>query len=190
MTEFVTEGHLGGYIRGGDPATYYEVLWTWLVNDYGVRSVIDVGCGEGHALKFFRDLGCAVIGIDGVAQEDPAIIQHDYTEAAWPLDVHVEHPDLVWSCEFVEHVEERFMLNFLLTFAHAETVLMTHAETGQQGHHHVNCQSADYWKGAMAAIGYEFDPWLSTLTRELASENTNPHNHFIRSGLAFKRYDT
>ncbi len=51
-----------------------------------------------------------------------------------------------------------------------------------------NCQSADYWKGAMAAIGYEFDPWLSTLTRELASENTNPHNHFLRSGLAFKRY--
>jgi hypothetical protein len=52
--------HLGGYVEGGDPATYYPDLWKWFVETLMVRSVIDVGCGDGVALKYFRDtLGCS-----------------------------------------------------------------------------------------------------------------------------------
>ena len=61
----ISEGHLGGYIsashpravelgvKDGDSATYAPNLWRWLVDVLGVESVIDVGCGEGHAAAFF-----------------------------------------------------------------------------------------------------------------------------------------
>lgn len=186
--KMVTDGHLGGYIEGGDPATQYPEMWSWMVQDHVVRSVIDVGCGDGQAVKYFRDLGCAVLGVDGIHQKDEAIVVHDYETGPWPMDAHVEPCDLVWSCEFVEHVEERFVPNFLHTFALSQRfVLMTHGEPDQPGWHHVNNQTADYWKGALASIGFEFDAQLTQLTRGFASANTSPWNHYRRSGLAFRR---
>jgi len=187
----MTDGHLGGYVVGGDPATYYPGLWDWLVDTLEVRSVIDVGCGEGHALRYFRDRGCRVVGIDGIEQDDDDIYTLDYTETVLTPPPPWEQAtwDLAWSCEFVEHVEERYVPNFLATFACARYVLMTHGEPGQPGWHHVNNQPADYWKGALAAIGYQYDHALTGQARGFASTNTDPHNHFRRSGLAFRRYD-
>lgn len=182
----IVDGHLGGFVPGGDPATQYPDMWRWLVESEQVRSVLDVGCGDGQAVRFFRDLGCYCVGIDGIPQDAIDTVEHDYTTGKWvaPLDF-----DLLWSCEFVEHVEERFMPNFLATFACAKTVLLTHAEPGQGGWHHVNLQNADYWKGALAAIGYGYDDQLTFATRELARRNGDPYNHFRRSGLAFRRYE-
>jgi SAM-dependent methyltransferase len=194
----MTDGHLGGYVVGGDRATYYPGLWDWLVDTWEVRSVIDIGCGEGHALRYFRDQGCRVIGVDGIEQDDRDVVTHDYATGPWSiydedgattsLDGLAEF-DLVWSCEFVEHVEERYVPNFLATFACARYVLMTHGEPGQPGWHHVNNQPADYWKGALAAVGYQFDETLTAQARGFASMNTDPYNHFRRSGLAFRRYE-
>src|SRR5262245_38306320 len=187
VPQFYTDSekpHLGGYIVGGDDATFYPDLWRWLVEKEGVRSVVDVGCGEGHALRYFRDLGCRVKGIDGVHQDDPDITEHDYTQCPLAL---FDPWDLVWSCEFVEHVEERFMPNFLSTFHRAPLILMTHAGAGQQGWNHVNSQPPEYWIGVMAAMGYALDYNLTNQTRALASMNTSPYNHFRRSGLAFVR---
>ena len=186
MTQFYIDDqspHLGGYIVGGDDATYYPELWEWLVKECGVRSVLDVGCGEGHALRFFRELGCRTMGIDGIEQNQVDILTHDYTESGLELDPF----DLVWSCEFVEHVEEQYVPNFLRTFKAAKIVTMTHAEPGQPGWHHVNCQTADYWRGAMTACGYSLDLSLTKKTRELALLSNNPINHYARSGLAFVR---
>jgi len=177
--------HLGGYIVGGDVATYYPQLWEWLVRERGVKSVIDVGCGEGHALAYFRDvLDCRVLGIDGVPQREASTVEHDYTQG--PLAIR-EPFDLVWSCEFVEHVEEQYVPNFLHTFTRAPLVAMTHAEPGQPGHHHVNCRTADYWVGALAAVGFRFDTEMTMQARMMAAMNPNPINHFARSGLVFWR---
>ncbi len=190
----VEAGHLGGYIQGGDPATYFPGLWRWLVEEYGVRSVVDVGCGEGHAVQFFEKLGIDAIGVDGVPQEHPHVIRHDFAQGRWKPEFVREGPesswrddrcDLIWSCEFVEHVEERYMPNFLHAFSCAKMILITHAEPGQAGYHHVNCQPSAYWRGALAAIGYTLDEKLTAKTRALANLNRNPYNHFTRSGLAF-----
>lgn len=187
MTQFYVDSeqpHLGGYIVGGDPATYYPKLWDWFVKVYGIRSVVDVGCGEGHAIDYFATLGCRVLGIDGVEQNHPEITCHDYTQA--PMAIRDPY-DLVWSCEFVEHIEEKYVPNFVQTFTRAPLVLMTHAEPGQPGHHHVNCQTADYWRGVMAAAGYLLDVSLTKWARSLAAMTGTEINHFARSGLAFVR---
>lgn len=184
MTQ-VTEGHLGGYVPGGDDATFFPELWKWLVDELGVKSVIDVGCGDGQAMDVFREHGCEVMGVEGVAQDAPDIYQHDYTKGPF---IPGGRFDLCWSCEFVEHVEERYTRDFLATFERANLVLMTHASPGQMGYHHVNCQTADYWVGAMAGLGYGLDHPLTAKTRSLARLNANPWNHYVRSGLAFRRF--
>ena len=158
----IDEGHLGGYIRGrqsaeptvyefehGDPATWTPDLWLWAYESLGVRSMIDIGCGEGHAARYFRDLGCKVLGIDGSlqAKRDSLIadqhVTHDFTHGFYHPSIDF---DLAWSCEFVEHVEECFLDNFLETFAYSRRYLMmTFASPGQPGFHHVNCQHMDYW---------------------------------------------
>lgn len=185
MTEMRKEGHLGGYLVGGDPDTLYPEMWDWLVDTWEVKSVIDVGCGDGQALAHFASRGCTVLGVEGTQQSNPLIVQHDYSTG--PFAEVGEPWDLAWSAEFVEHVEERYVPNFMATFKMARFVMITHAEPGQPGWHHVNCQSADYWKGVFAGYGYEFDEGLTGMSRAAASANTRVFNHYRRSGLAFRR---
>lgn len=179
---FVEQGHLGGYVEGGDSATFFPGLWEFLVKQYDIRSVVDVGCGEGHSVDFFSGLGCDVLGIEGIAQTNPLIVQHDFTEGPFP---DMGSFDLAWCCEFVEHVEERYIPHYLPVLASAKIVVMTHAEPGQLGYHHVNCRSADYWIGVMAAVGKRYDELLTATARVVSQANTSPWNHFARGGLVF-----
>jgi SAM-dependent methyltransferase len=171
--------HLGGYLKGGDSGSYNPDLWAWLLRYRKVRSVIDVGCGEGHAIQWFRDHGCRVLGVEGIEQPDPDIVQHDYTQGPWRTR---RKFDLCWSCEFVEHVAPEYEKNFLATFKAAPLLLMTHA-TGSGGHHHVNYQQPGYWIERVEALGFELDRRLTKRTRELA----NPHGYYRQTGLAFMR---
>lgn len=197
MNEFVTEGHLGGYLADGDPDTIFPEMWTWLIEAWDIKSVIDVGCGAGVALRYFRDEikrihgdsvePPTVVGIDGMPQPalpEEAFVQHDY--ATGPLRLHWEC-DLAWSAEFVEHVDERYVPNFMATFQAARFVLITHADVGSPGHHHVNCKSEDYWKGVFAGNGFEFDAVLTAQSRAASSVNVRPFNHYRRGGLAFRK---
>ena len=176
--------HLGGYVPGGDAATFYPLLWRWLVDELGVASVIDVGCGDGVALREFAEYGCTVLGVEGTAQDDERIVQHDYVLGPYRPEMRF---DLAWCCEFVEHVGERYLPNFLATFQAADLVALTHAFPGQAGHHHVNCQPVDYWLGALAAIGFQIDEDTTQTARVYAAANSSPWNHFVRSGLVFRR---
>lgn len=181
--EMITAGHLGGYVQGGDPATWYPDLWRWLVTEKHVDSVLDVGCGEGLAVEFFHEQGCRAFGIDGMPQGKPYVLEHDFTRGPVLADSY----DLVWSCEFVEHVEEQFIPNFIGAMCAAPLVLMTHAQPGQPGYHHVNCQPSSYWQGLMAGHGYRLDMDLTRETQVHAAKNPSPWNHYLRSGLAFVR---
>lgn len=170
--------HLGGYVKGGDPRSWEPALWERLIEREGVRSMLDVGCGSGETVGWFSALGVDALGVDGVPQDREDVLVHDFTEGALIVE---EGYDLVWSCEFVEHVQEAFLPYVVDTFACARLVLLTHALPGQPGHHHVNCRPADYWIGALAAIGYAYDATLTARARQMAQ------GYYADTGLAFRR---
>ncbi len=194
----VSEGHLGGYIMSrpglapsgldisnGDPETWHPELWLWAMSALNVRSVLDVGCAEGHAARFFQAHGCRVIGVDGSqrARKDSKIpgqhAVHDFTAGAWSPS---EPCEMVWSSEFVEHVEERYSDHFLCAFATATRfIFMTFAVPGQPGWHHVNCQTQAYWEARLEGIGFSLDRELTAHARQVAGRG-----HFSGTGLVFR----
>jgi cyclopropane fatty-acyl-phospholipid synthase-like methyltransferase len=190
----IKDGHLGGYIAGGDPGTWCPSLWSWAIQRFGARSVLDVGCGEGHSAKFFLEKGCEVLGVEGCrpAIEKTAIsgkvAHHDFTTGPFlppgPFD-------LIWSCEFLEHVESCYVPNILATFAYAaKAILLTHAFTHQtDGFHHVNCQPTPYWIRRIEAVGFKCHVSFSLEARTVTLQDYAGINHFARSGLVFVRTD-
>jgi SAM-dependent methyltransferase len=196
----VKDGHLGGYIQGGDPGTWCPQLWSSVVREFQIQSVLDIGCGEGHSAKFFHDLGCEALGIDGCRQaiEDSVIpghvIRHDFCDSPFMPE---RKYDLIWSCEFLEHVDEEHLPNILATFAHAgKMILLTHAfperrarlrQRRERGHHHVNCQPSSYWIRHIEALGFECRVDHTLRARTITLADYPGINHFARSGLLFMR---
>ena len=169
--ELVMDGHLGGFVRGGDPDTYDPVVWDELMRQFKPVNMIDVGCGEGHSLRWFFDRGVKVCGVEGstkALEHNPMaehIKLHDYTIG--PFDPS-DSFDLAWSCEFVEHVEPKYVNNFMATFKKASVVAMTYSEPqwSDGGHHHVNCQPQSYWNGIFEFWGYQ---WMEEYSMHLRS---------------------
>ena len=175
---------LGGNFHHGENASFMPVLWKYLVHRFGVRSVLDVGCGEGQSVRYFHDLGIVAHGVDGlrlnVERAIFPIAWHDLTVGPYCMPV-----DMVNCIEVVEHIEEQYLDNLLDTLTNGRVVCMTHAVPGQDGHHHVNCQPDEYWISHMEARGY-FLSGENEIFRAIARSEYGPR-YFETSGLIFLR---
>ena len=173
--------HLGGHLG----RTHSDVgALEYFINNYNVKSMLDVGCGPGGQVLAAQDLGLHAVGIDGdftIDRPGDSWCIHDYTLGPSSIQ---EKFDLVWSCEFVEHVYEQYMPNFLEDFARGTWVCMTYAPPGFPGHHHVNCQLQQYWIDAMNELGYEYSEEDTRLVR---SASTQRKKFIKKRGLVFKK---
>lgn len=186
----VIEGHLGGFYTTVDKPSHCPKMFKYLVETLGVKSVLEVGCGMGYQMQEFMKYCDEVVGIDGsqyAVENSPVkenIFQHDYTVGELETE---DRFDLCWCCEFVEHVEEDYVDNFLSTFAFCTHVAMTHAVPGQGGHHHVNCQPEEYWIEKMKQYGFEYDSEFTQKLKEIAKTEGDYSPHFASTGLFFKK---
>ncbi len=156
--KMICDGHLGGYIEGGDPRSFVPEVWSRLLADFSIETVLDVGCAQGHAMQWFAEHGCEVLGVEGCAEAirthllPDRVLRHDFTLCPWSPFRAI---DLVWCCEFLEHVEARFWRN-LAPACCGRVLAVTAALPGQTGHHHVNEQLPDYWIERFERLGYGF----------------------------------
>jgi len=190
----VDEGHLGGYLKGiAAPGTWCEEIWDIFIDELGVESMLDIGCGIGYSMQYFHNKNCRVLGIEGSpsALKDHvlpnSVIKHDYTNAPC---VPEQKSDLVWSAEFLEHVEEKYLDNFMASFQTAQKfIAVTYATPGQGGHHHVNENTEEYWVEKFSKIGAELDKALTQRARNALPQEGPQGRQFRNKGLIFRITD-
>jgi len=179
--------HLGGHLNKvhTDRATF-----SYLQTRYQIKSMIDIGCGPGDMVMIASDRGIHAVGVDGDftlkntwKARDLQITLHDFTQGKPDIDFNF---DLGWSVEFLEHVEEQYLDNFMSIFAQCKYVVCTAAPPGHPGHHHVNCQPKEYWIEKFDGYGFEYDEEVT----ETIKENSVMRKPFMqRNGMFYVRKD-
>jgi len=166
--QFETE-HLGGaFLDAPDTNTFLPDVWDYLIEKYQIHSVLDVGAGAGWSTKWFASRGVYTLGVEAwqaaleKSQCRDNIVEHDYSSGPFVPSMLL---DLAWCSGFVEQIEEELIPHFMASFQTCGYVCLTHAEPGQPGHHHVNCQPTEYWINKMNDFGFEHDAAETTRLR-------------------------
>ena len=179
------EKHLGGH---NNKTHLDEGALVWMKNKFNAKSFLDIGCGTGGMVSLAEENGLDSHGIDGdytverYKQNNFTI--HDFTVGPAPVsDVY----DIGWSCEFVEHVYEQYMPNYMKAFQQCRVVAITYAPPNWPGHHHVNLQEERYWIDKMSDYGFIFDKELTLELRNKSTMNLDRKKKaFVRNrGLLF-----
>lgn len=179
------EAHLGGH--QGKTHTDEGTL-RWAIDKLKVKSMLDVGCGPGGMVELANSLDVDAYGVDGdytlERYNESKFIIHDFTKGPAPVGGSY---DLAWSIEFVEHVYEEYIPNYVQAMQKCKFLIMTYAPVGHGGHHHVNENTQDYWIQTMSDYGFKY---LEDLTLEMRRHSTmgskKKHRFLARTGLLFK----
>ena len=150
-----------------------------VLHRFCIGSVLDIGCANGDVVKYLRDSGVEAYGIDGDEWaiehfSDKSIRQylhrHDYSKGVSSFNKKV---DVVISTDFVAHVEERYMENYMKDFMLGKRIILHTPPKGTPGYHKVNMADRDYWILLFAQFGAKYDAHLTKQVREL-SDYYNP----------------
>lgn len=164
--------HLGGFTEI-DLAGVSPSVWKHAVTNWTVQSVLDVGCGKGTSTSWFVTHGlrteCVEGSHDAIEQSmvpDKSILtEHDFSRGPWWPETTF---DMVWSVEFLEHVNVQFHYNYITTFRKAAIIMVTSSKWG--GWHHVEVHNNDWWIRKYEAYGLHYDQKLTKEIRTVASD--------------------
>lgn len=136
-----------------------EVIVPLVLKLIPVRSVVDVGCGDGSWLAIFQKFGVRdVLGIDGehVHPADLQISSKCFRALDLSEPFHLERKfDLALSLEVAEHLPPAFARGFVESLTQLSSlVLFSAAIPFQGGVNHVNEQWPDVWAKFFEARGY------------------------------------
>ena len=165
--------HLGGH---GNKTHLDEGLVQWVIDVFDPKTALDIGCGPGGMVELIASRGISIEGIDGDPTVNPNILV-DFTKNEYYKQV-----DWGYSCEFVEHVEAKYMRNYMKTFSGCNFVTMTFAPPFTPGYHHVNCQSAHYWIDTFSKFDFTYS---KELTDQMRAASTMQRDFVRKNGLCF-----
>jgi SAM-dependent methyltransferase len=187
MSNYVTNEkypHLGGNFAEGDPACFSASAFKYCLDNLQIKTVMDVGSGQGHTSKWFVEQGCEVTAVEGLPEnvENAVVptIQHDLVNGPY-----IKPVDLTVCIEVVEHVDQKYVSNLIDTLTNGKWILMTHAVPGQRGWHHVNCQPTEYWTDLLGQKGYSIIDTHSKQIQILSKKDGA--KHIARNGFLFGR---
>lgn len=163
------KAHLGGF-TDIDTEGISPHLWRQMITEYGVHSVLDVGCGRGISTRWFLEHHVDVMCVEGShdAVEKTflpldRVVEHDYNRGPWwPAKTY----DAVWSIEFLEHVSRQYHFNYMQTFRKAALIFVSSSRWG--GWHHVEVHPDSWWILKMEAYGFRYSETLTVQSRKWA----------------------
>jgi len=175
--------HLGGH-KGRTHVD--EGVLEYFKTQHGCQTLVDIGCGPGGQILAAQRLGYKTLGIDGdyTLTYTTEVLIHDYTSSSLKL---ANPYDLGWCVEFLEHVEEQFIPNYMETMKSCKWLVVTHALPGKPGHHHVNCQEHYYWIDNFAKFNFVFD---QIVTDDVRKYSTMQRNFIRENALVFRNAST
>lgn len=142
-----------------------------------VKTIIDIGCGNGEYTKHFIQHGFECSGYDG-CPITPEITNGVCKVQDFSVPVNLGTFDLVLSLEVGEHVPQQYEQIFIDNLVSHSTkyICISWGVEGQPGIGHVNCRNNDYIIEEMSKRDYEFDLKKSAILRKYSTfpwfENT------------------
>lgn len=181
--------HEHGYwlLSSKEHPQYFDEPLTAAISDlacgWGVKSVIDIGCGDGRYTKFLLDKGFDAEGYDG----------NPYTPEAsggvcgvldFAIPQNLRHYDLVLCLEVGEHVPQERELVFFHNIVNSQPdyIILSWAVKGQKGFGHFNCRNNDYVIKRMRSFGYQ---WMVDESKALRA--TSSLRWFKKTLMVFKK---
>lgn len=178
----MTKKHLGGHYNF---TAMLKPTYDLIQKEFNIKSMLDIGCGPGGMVEYSNYIGVYSVGVDGdesVKKDKEYILIHDYTLGELELN---ETFDLVYSTEFLEHVEEKYVSNFMPSFQKGKYVFCSAAPPGQSGHHHVNCKPKEYWIEKFKEYGFKFDEENTKKISDTSNDRVVKSNGMFFENLNF-----
>jgi hypothetical protein len=167
--------HLGGFTEF-DTAGISPTVWKAMIREFGVKSLLDVGCGRGTSTTWFLKHGVDVLCAEGshdayektfLPDKATQMVEHDFSRGPWwPEKTY----DAVWAVEFLEHVNLQYHFNYITAFRKAALLFVTSSRWG--GWHHVEVHMDDWWIQKYESYGFRYDDKLTQKVRLLAKEES------------------
>ena len=171
--------HLGGF-TAYDGEGVSTTLWKHLVSHYGIKSLMDVGCGKGVSTLWFETHGVDVLCVEGshdavqqtlLPHPETQVVEHDYSRGPyWPAKTY----DAVWSVEFLEHVSRNFQYNYIQTFRKSAVIFASHSQWG--GWHHTEVHDDEWWINKFESFGFKYSEGLTQQVRKIARKESSARN--------------
>jgi hypothetical protein len=126
------KAHLGGFTEM-DMDGMSPTLWKYMIDYFGIKSILDVGCGKGISTSWFHFHGVQAQCVEGshdgfekniLPNKATQVVEHDFSRGPWWPE---ETVDAVWCVEFLEHVGRNFHHNYLPAFRKAALLFVTHS---------------------------------------------------------------
>ena len=121
-------------------------------------SIIDVGCATGEYVQEFQNRKIFAYGIEGSTEAldfIPEAIKDDIMIRDLRKEINFKKVNVALCLEVAEHLEEEYCDIFVKNLCNLSNyVIISAAQPGQLGHHHVNCQLPEYWDGKFSKLNY------------------------------------
>ncbi|NOR88058.1 MAG: methyltransferase domain-containing protein [Bacteroidales bacterium] len=140
---------------------------------YKPETILDVGCGIGQYLTYFKYAGATrITGIDGISGEASLLEKSEFISQDLENGFEQDQKfDVVICLETLEHLNHETSLRVLKDISKCanKQILFSAAEPGQPGLGHINCMPIDFWIEKWESLGWEVNEFDSISMRMLST---------------------
>ena len=169
-----------------------ETIANSILNNFEVKSAIDVGCGTGALLEALRDRDCKEFGFEysEAALNYCRARQLDVAKFDLERDVFTDNRtfDVAVSMEVAEHLPEIVSDRYVdLLTRLSRVIVFTAASPGQGGADHINEQPPSYWITKFQQRGFKHAKELSQRWSESWKASGDVESWYHQNLMIFRR---